>query len=132
MRTFLILLFIFCISGISLAQRSDVIIKKADSLITITEYDQALILLNPNKSPDIQTKVLIANKVVEILMMQGKLDDADSKLKSIPETNSELGNAITLTNKGFLYLNKGRYDLALENLRLALNKFQNSKNQNTK
>lgn len=131
MRFFLILFFISCTSGISFAQRADVI-KTADSLIAVAEYDQALSLLNQNKSSDQQTKVLLTNKVAEILMMQGKLDEAESRLKNIPESISEFSKAITLTNTGFLYLNKGRYDLALENLQSALTKFQTSGNQNTK
>lgn len=131
MRSLLILAFLIAISDTLFSQRSDVL-KKADSLIFVTEYDQALGLLNQSSSADSQTKILVTNKVAEILILQGKLDEAEAKLKSIPETGSEFGKAITLTNNGFLYLNKGRYDLALENLKDALTKFQTSGNQNTK
>ncbi len=131
MKVILILFFQFIILGSVFGQQNR-IIEKTDSLVSATEYEQALRLLNQYQSSDPQTNVLIANKVAEILMMQGKLDEAESKLKSIPENNSEFGKAITLTNKGFLYLNKGRYDLALENLQSALTKFQTSGNQNTK
>jgi CHAT domain-containing protein len=71
-------------------------IKKADSLISITEYDQAEAILNT-----------LANK------------------------GTEFEKAITQTSKGFLYLNKGRYELALENLQQALNRFQASGKKGT-
>ena len=131
MRNTLFLLLGVCLSSMSVAQKADVF-KKTDSLISITEYDQALNLLKQNNSNDINTKVLIDNKSVEILIMQGKLDEAEAKLKSISNTSSEFGQAITLTNNGFLQLNKGRYDIALENLRSALVKFQSTGTQNTK
>jgi len=125
------LILITCISGISFAQQLE-ILKKADSLISITEYDRAIRLLYDNQSNDQYNKVLLANKAAEILILQGKLDEADTKLTSIVNTGSEFGKAITLSNVGFLYLNKGRYDLALENLKSALTKFQSTGNQNTK
>ncbi len=131
MKAILILFFQLIILGQVFGQQNR-ILNKTDSLISVAEYDQALIILNQNQSADPLTKVLIANKVAEILMMQGKLDEAGAKLKSITENNSEFGKAITLTNNGFLYLNKGRFDLALENLQSALTKFQISGNQNSK
>ncbi len=78
------------------AQSHKAIIKKADSLISITEYDKAESLLN-----------------------------------SLKDKGSEFEKAITQTSKGFLYLNKGRYELALENLQEALNRFQSSGKQDT-
>lgn len=130
MKAILILFLHIVILAPSFAQKTS-ILKKTDSLISVTEYDQALRILNQNQVTDPQTKVLIANKIAEILMMQGKLDEAESKLKSI-NASTEFGKAITLTNNGFLFLNKGRYDIALENLQEALTKFQISGNQNTK
>ena len=131
MRNILILFFISCLSVMSVAQNTDILIK-ADSLLSIAEYDHALNLIRQYESNDINTKVLLDNKMVEILIVQGRLDDAETKLKSISNINSEFEKAITLTNNGFLQLNKGRYDIALENLRSALTKFQSTGTQNTR
>ncbi len=128
----LLILHLLSISFVSLVAQPSSILKKADSLIAITEYDKALEILSQYKATDLSAKTFLSNKVAEILMMQGKLDEAESILLSIPDGNNELGNANTLTNKGALYLNKGRYDLALENLQAALGKFQSSGNQNTR
>jgi len=131
MRNILILFFVSCLSVMSVAQNTDILIK-ADSLLSIAEYDRALNLIRQYESNDINTKVLLDNKMVEILIVQGRLDDAETKLKSISNINSEFEKAITLTNNGFLQLNKGRYDIALENLRSALTKFQSTGTQNTR
>lgn len=130
-RIAILFFFIGITTELSFAQQV-LVIKKADSLLSVTEYEQALKLINENQSSDPETKVLLTNKAAEILILQGKLDEAESKLKSIEKASSEFNHAITLTNIGFLYLNKGRYDLALENLRNAQTKFQTSGNQNTK
>jgi CHAT domain-containing protein len=131
MRSTSLLLLLFWLPALSFAQKANVLLK-VDSLISNTEYDQALKLLDQSKPEDDQAKVLLDNKAAEILIIQGKLDEAETKLKNITNLNSEFGKAITLSNIGFLYLNKGRYDLALENLQAALSKFQSSGNQNTK
>ncbi len=88
------LIFNFC--NLTLAQSHKVVIKRADSLISITEYDKAEALLN-----------------------------------TLTDKGSEFEKAITQTSKGFLFLNKGRYELALENLQQALNRFQTARKLET-
>ncbi len=90
-----LLLFLFCY-GFVVAQNHKAEIRKADSLISVTEYDQAEAILNTWSSK-----------------------------------GTEFEKAITQTSKGFLYLNKGRYELALENLQQALNRFQTSGKKGT-
>ena len=128
----LLILFILAIGFVQSNAQQSPVLKKADSLIAIADYEQAINILNKNKSNDFQEKIFLSNKMAEIFMLQGKLDEAELILKDIPNASSELANATTLTNKGTLYLNRGRYDLALENLQAALVKFQSSGNQITK
>jgi len=96
MRSLTTILVYLFFHGIVFSQNLKSEIKKADSLISITEYDQAEAILNT-----------LANK------------------------GTEFEKAITQTSKGFLYLNKGRYELALENLQQALNRFQASGKKGT-
>ncbi len=96
MRYLITLCLLFNSYCLLVAQSNKALLRKADSLISITEYDQAEALLN-----------------------------------SMTDKGSEFEKAITQTSKGFLYLNKGRYQLALENLQQALQRFQTSGKQDT-
>lgn len=94
---YLVTLFLFLNSYCFIvAQNHKATIRKVDSLISITQYDEAEVLLNV-----------------------------------ITDKGSEFEKAITQSSKGFLYLNKGRYELALENLQQALTRFQTAKKQDT-
>lgn len=95
MRILFITIFLISILSNSVAQEKS-IIKKADSLIAVTEYDKAEALLN-----------------------------------TVVGKGSEFQKATTQTSLGFLYLNKGRYELALENLQQALGQFQAAGKQDT-
>ncbi len=103
------------------------ILNAIDSLITLAHYDEAKKLAQssfPNN--DQKTKAMLANRSAEISILQGKLDEAETELENIKFDNNIFVEAITKTNIGFLYLNKARNDLALENLQQALNLFQTS------
>jgi CHAT domain-containing protein len=96
MRIFSSLLVLCFSCHFAFAQNHKAEIRKADSLISVTQYDQAEAILN-----------------------------------TWATRGTEFEKAITQTSKGFLYLNKGRYDLALENLQQALNRFQTSGKKGT-
>jgi len=105
--------------------------KQIDSLVHVARYEEALTLINSSLTKGASTQQQLINKKAEILIIQGKLKEAEELLLSNKQTTDELANATTLSNLGFLYLNKGRHDLALETLEKALAKFQSSGNQNT-
>ena len=100
---------------------------RIDSLVAIAHYDEAKHLVQiALQSADGGTYSLLSNRSAEISIAQGKLDLAENELKDIRTNNDPFIEAITKTNFGFLYLNKARNDLALENLQQALNLFQTS------
>ncbi len=102
---------------------------RIDSLIDVPNYEAAkAIIVEASKSKlDPSTSYLLSNRLAEILISQGKLDQAESTLNMIGTASSDpFLNAITKTNTGFLYLNKARNDLALENLQQAMTLFQRS------
>lgn len=107
-------------------------IKKIDSLISLTSYEEALKLIELHLVNNQDPLYPIAiNKKAEIFIAQGKLDQAQSILEKVTESKNLFDEASTLTNLGFLYLNKGRHDLARENLQKAIEKFRQSHNENT-
>ncbi len=115
--------------------QQETILKKTDQLIQSNETAQALTLIHEelNKKPEADFTILLENKESEILIMLGKLTEAEALLLSVKQKNtSEFLQAVTLTNLGNLYLNKGRNDLALESLQSALTRFQNTGKSNTK
>ena len=105
---------------------------KIDSLIAVPNYEGAKKLIQA-LLPDADSKTfsLLSNRMAELLILQGKLDEAEHELIKIKTNNDPFLEAITKTNLGFLYLNKARNDLALENLQQALNLFQDSGNGNS-
>jgi CHAT domain-containing protein/Tfp pilus assembly protein PilF len=110
------------------------VIASADSLILNSEYEKAIALLDRNTNPrDPSLTFLIKNKKAEAYTRLGKFNEAEKILKELSgETNqSLLLQAITKTNQGFLYLNQGRNDLALELLSQALDQFNKQSKSNT-
>jgi len=123
MKTLLLIVMGF-LSVEAIGQQS--VFLKIDSLVSDEHYDEARTLINRSAkaSPDNKTAALFANKTAEILITQGKLDEAEGVLKEISSQGDRFLEAVIQTNLGFLYLNKARNDLALENLQQALNKFR--------
>ncbi len=112
------------------------LIARIDSLMDVPNYEEAKkIIANASHSnPTSSTNFLLSNRLAEILISQGKLDQAETNLNALSSgtpTSDPFLNAITKTNLGFLYLNKARNDLALEYLQGALNLFQESGSQET-
>jgi tetratricopeptide (TPR) repeat protein len=105
---------------------------KIDALINEANYSQALQLIESeiNQADNSQLPFL-QNKKAETQILQGDLINAEATLGQIKNSNA-FAEAVTFSNFGFLQLNKGRYDLALEALQTSWNKFQSIEKQNTK
>src|SRR5436190_3837060 len=109
--------FLVIIIGISVLTDAQMPINsKIDSLISIAEYDAAgkLISSELGKASGLNRPVL-SNRLAEVQILQGNLEEAENTLKTIGGGDS-FTEAVTKTNLGFLYLNKARNDLALDNL----------------
>ena len=131
-RRFYILISITLLSIRGFGQQS--VFQSIDSLVSDAKYEEAKQLITRTflSTADPKTQVLLSNKTAEILVTQGKLNEAEVILKEINSNGDSFLEAVTQTNMGSLYLNKARSDLALDNLQQALNKFQDSGNRNTR
>lgn len=106
-----------------------------DQLLQQNQTDKALLLIDNELNKKISDELLVQyeNKKAEILISQGKLAEAETLLNAQQKKNlSDFQRAITLTNVGSLNMNKGRFDLALENLLTATELFQKSGKQNSR
>ena len=110
-----------------------VILRRIDSLLLATEYDAAREEINKVSSGG-QLTTALSNKLAEVLIAQGNLDEAEIIIKSILSGGTQpvgFDLAVAKTNLGFLYLNKARNDMALDNLQAALDLFQQSDRSNS-
>jgi CHAT domain-containing protein/tetratricopeptide (TPR) repeat protein len=118
----LVLCSVFC----SNAQQPDNI-KLIDSLILESRFSDASeainTLLRDNPGPN---RSLLLNKRAQVQLGDGKLNDAKKTLDEIQAINSTdpQSNAVYLTNKGSYNMNRGRFDLAQEDLAGAYRQFQ--------
>jgi len=115
--------------------KKETTLEKIDQLIQANETGQALSLIDNElgENPDTDFIIQLENKKSELLITFGKLTEAEALLLSVQKkSTSEFMEAVTLTNLGNLYSNKGRNDLALEALQSALTKFQTTGNSNKK
>src|SRR4051812_10373946 len=126
MKQFYISILLCC--ALSASGQVNESLRAVDELINASQYEEARTKLDDAlaATPDGNSTTLLQNKKAELLILQGKLDDADKILGSLKEKMSAnaITKAITLTNSGFLYLNKGRSDVALEQLLEGLALFQ--------
>lgn len=131
MRRFVVILLLSFLASTGFCQQKE-LYTRIDSLIVVANYDEAKKLIQPLlEGGDPTTRAIWLNRSAELTIMQGKLDKAEGELNSVKSNNEPFIEAITKTNLGFLYLNKARNDLALENLQQALTLFQDSGNRNT-
>jgi CHAT domain-containing protein/Tfp pilus assembly protein PilF len=123
-RLFLVL--IYCLPWLSGFGQKELFLK-IDSAVFDANYPAATQIISDalSKAPDQHTSVLLKNKSAEVLILQGKLTDAENVLQTI-STVDPFEQAVTETNLGYLYLNRARNDLALQHLQKALGKFQDS------
>lgn len=110
-------------------------INSIDSLLLDSHYDQAVIEADNQlrqKSLDQTQQIILENKKGEALIRAGKFDEAEKHLKNVTlKALSPYQQAITQTNMGFLYINQGRNDVALQSLQAALSNIEKEKKQNT-
>lgn len=121
---------VFIFSHTLLAQH---LIEASDSLMIGGEYEKVLLLISQNAKPkDLLLFYRIENKKAEALTRLGKLEEAEIILKGLQQQNttSFFLQGITKTNIGFLYLNQGRNDLALDALQQALQLFDKENKSN--
>jgi tetratricopeptide (TPR) repeat protein len=122
MKRYIFFVAVWCVGHSLLSQP---IIRKADSLLLNSEYEAALKLLNANSSTsDPATRYIVENKKAEALTRLGKFDEAEKILNALNGNISPDLQGITKTNLGFLYLNQGRNDRALETLQQAIHDFE--------
>lgn len=108
-------------------------INQLDNLLFDSNYEEVVKLVDQTKIPDAYAEVLIKNRKVDAYIHLGKFDEAEKLLKELQVKittikNSGILTQITETNLGFLYLNQGRNDLAIETLTTAANSLQQSGN----
>lgn len=108
--------------------QSPAALKRIDSLTQASSFEAATLLLDQlyQQAGTSDQKSQLLNKKAEILIAQGLLQRAESTLQnwSALGVSSNTEEANYLTNLGFLNLNKGRQDLALEHLRKAFDLLQ--------
>ncbi|HRG79622.1 MAG TPA: tetratricopeptide repeat protein, partial [Cyclobacteriaceae bacterium] len=123
---------LFVITGSAFGQnRSHV--KLLDSLLFDSRYEEVIKLVDQTRASDADTEILQLNKKVEALIHLGKFEEAETLLKELPikiQTIKSPGMLaqITQTNLGYLYLNQGRNDLAIETLTSAATSLQQGGN----
>ncbi|HPW63757.1 MAG TPA: CHAT domain-containing protein [Cyclobacteriaceae bacterium] len=123
---------LFVITGSAFGQnRSHV--KLLDSLLSESRYEEVIKLVDQTRASDAVTEILQLNKKVEALIHLGKFEEAETLLKELPikiQTIKSPGMLaqITQTNLGYLYLNQGRNDLAIETLTSAATSLQQGGN----
>ncbi len=111
------------------------VITQIDSLVAASNYAEAKQVIEraaSNATGEDQHRLY--NKLAEVEILQGKLDEAEKTLKSLtvaPTAANHFLLAETKTNLGFLYLNKARNDIALTNLLEAQDLFQQAGQSNS-
>jgi CHAT domain-containing protein/Tfp pilus assembly protein PilF len=98
-----------------------------DSLIFDSQYPDANAAIEPMINSASGTEHLILlNKKAEILLGMGRLEEAQTTIDLIRSANATDPRIapLTLTNRGSYYMNRGRFDLALEDLAAAYQLFQ--------
>lgn len=127
------LLITFSVTWSQPKDQAPTIIDQLDELLFDSQYDAVIKRVDETKPSDPFQEVLLKNKKAEALIRLGNFDAADKLLKETSERISQVKNtgtleAITKTNIGFLYLNQGKNELALETLTSAVSSLQSSGN----
>ncbi len=118
----LIVIYLFFINHLYVcAQNAQTIFNQIDEHIFNSQYDEAISIIDKSNFTDSEIKIRLANKKCEALIRQGKLENANTLLQETlkqceQSKNKDVLRGITLSNIGFLYLNQGRNDLALNHL----------------
>jgi CHAT domain-containing protein/Flp pilus assembly protein TadD len=105
---------------------------KIDSLAALGNYQRAINEIDRSlESQHSETGIaLLKNKKAELLLSQGNFAEAERILTEI-SLSDPFTQAIVLSTKGNLNLNKGRFDLAQENLMKSLAVFKSIHQENS-
>lgn len=127
-NTFLILLLMGWVSALS-QSKDDPILHQLDELLYDSRYPEAIQLADQFKTDKSPLQLQVLNKKAEAQIRQGKFEEAAKTLQDCSQRLAALQNpeplrSITQSNLGFLYLNQGRNDLALEILMPAASALQ--------
>lgn len=100
-----------------------------DSLVGDSRYDEALSVIASYSAANPEFDAVIANRKAEVLIGKGSFDEAEGVLAEIMQKierlpDAALTRAMTTANMGFLDLNRGRTDRALERLNSAVQSLQ--------
>lgn len=102
-------------------------IRAIDSLILESRYEDAAAMISTlMQAPDRGDDPLLLNKLAETQLAHGRLDEARKTLDQIEALSptDPYINAMLYTNKGSYNMNRGRFDLAHEDLAKAYQLFQ--------
>lgn len=126
-RLTLSLIILFLAWSVALAQKQGVM-DQLNQLLADSHFDAVIAMADATPGNTPQLNLEIQNKKVEALVRLGKLDEADNLLETLLTKAKETKNAgkqvaMLQTTKGFLQLNRGRIDLAIEELEAAIQKF---------
>jgi CHAT domain-containing protein/tetratricopeptide (TPR) repeat protein len=115
-----ILLFFLYLSGFA-QPNSQTLITEIDNLLIDSRFEEAIRKIDGATLTDLDITIQLANRKAEALIRMGRFEEASRLLiQTLDRTegskNRTLLSAVTQTNIGFLYLNQGRNDLALETL----------------
>jgi CHAT domain-containing protein/Tfp pilus assembly protein PilF len=127
-----ILILVLLLGGTSVFGQE--IIRSIDSLLLNALNEQAITLIDKNLvAANASQDILLKNKKAEALIRSGKFYDANTILKTLlaSNTNSIFVSGVLKTTAGFLYLNEGRNDLAIQSLQEALIHFEKVDKQNS-
>ncbi len=119
MARFGILLFTIVTAFAVRAQSNFAEIEHIDQLLFDSKFDDAIAFADKFTSDASELSILLANKKAEALIQSGRFEQAASLLEEVYERSEKSKKpailaAVIQSTRGFLYLNQGRSDLAVE------------------
>jgi CHAT domain-containing protein/uncharacterized protein HemY len=132
--TFTLLLMVYwLIAGAQPATQVRAFLNQVDELIDDSRYEDALQKIEQSTFTDPDISIALSNRKAEALIGLGRFDEAnrllnDVLVRSTQSKNAEFNKGLTQSGIGYLYLNQGRFDLALDQLTEAAAALQKSGN----
>lgn len=127
-----LLYFLFC--SFTIASVAQDAVTKIDSLLFDAQFDQAIENIDDllRKTSNQQERIVLENKKAEALIRAGRFKEAELQLQSLALIPAPAGlHVMTQLNKGFLFLNQGRNDMALNTFQEAIVNIEKDHKQNT-
>jgi tetratricopeptide (TPR) repeat protein len=121
-------LIILALSVLTVTTSAQNVLSKIDALLLNADYTQAIDAINNSSDLPAEARILLENKKAEALIHLGKFDEANEVLERAENNADKLPQRDFIktcleTTQGFLYLNQGRNDLALDQLQQAITQF---------